>query len=183
MTPKRCLLVAAALLLVAIPCAGLFALPVSALAKALAGAGLVGMALTRGLLAKDLALQVTKALPGSATTIYTGGIDLGISEHGNVPRGTELLIEAPALATADLGDGATMKYFVQCDADSAFGSAQDISGIVLTQTGADGAGAAATTARFAIPTTCERYVRVGATNSASGDASDKSVTVTLIPGQ
>jgi len=50
---------------------------------------------------------------------------------------------------------------------------------VLVQTGAGGAGAAAATARFAIPSDCERYVRVTATNSGTGDASGASMTVNL----
>jgi hypothetical protein len=179
MTPKRCLLLAATLLLVAIPCAGLFAIPVSALTK-LAMAGLVGMALTRGLLAKDQGLQVTKALPNGATTIYTAGIDLGVGTSGSVPAHAELLIEAPLLAFADLGDAATMKYEVQHDTDSAFGTAVSLYGTVLTQTGAGGVGAAAATKRVRLPSDCSRYIRVAATNSAGGDASDKTLTVTLL---
>jgi hypothetical protein len=73
-----------------------------------------------------------------------------------------------------------MKYGVQCDSDSAFGSPKTLALEALVQTGAGGAGAAAATARFRLPTDCERYVRVSAVNSAAGDASDKSVTAELL---
>lgn len=132
---------------------------------------------------RDASLQVTKALPNGAADIYTDGIDLGGSSRAQFDGGhrAELLIEAPALATADLGDGATMKYEVQHDTDSAFGTAESLYGTPnLTQTGAGGAGAAAATKRVALPTDVKRYVRVKATNSAAGDASDKSVTVSLV---
>ena len=130
---------------------------------------------------RDLDLKETKALPNGAAAVYCDGIDLGaISSNGALLAGVEMLITAPALATADLGDGATMKYDVQCDSDSAFGSARTLGLAVITQTGADSAGAAAATARFRLPTNCERYVRVAATNSAAGDASDKSMTVELL---
>jgi hypothetical protein len=90
------------------------------------------------------------------------------------------LVVAPALATADLGDGDTMTYSVQMDTDSAFGSPIELTRNDAVQTGASGAGAAAASYRFALPSDCERYVRVKAVNSAAGDASDKSVTANVI---
>lgn len=127
---------------------------------------------------RDAELQVTKALPGSATTIYTDSIDLEHSANGVHVADCELLIEAPALATADLGDAATMKYDVEhSDDDTTF---TDLANSVLVQTGADGAGAAAAEARVRLPSTVKRYVRVAVTNSAAGDASDKSVTAGLV---
>jgi len=133
------------------------------------------MSLENKPLVQDYGTKVTKALPSSAATIYTAGIDLGHSANGRVPPGTEIVITAPALAVGELGNGDTMKYAVQMDHDSAFGSPTSIYGDVLTQTGAAGAGAAAAEKRVALPSDCERYVRIAATNSAAGDASDKSV--------
>jgi len=138
------------------------------------------MSLPKGPQLRDELLKVTKALPNGAATIYTDGIDLGVSANGQLPPNVELLIEAPALAVGDLGNGATMIYVVQMDSDVAFGSPTSIYGTVLTQTGAGGVGAAAASKRIALPSDCERYVRVSATNSAAGDASDKTATVTLL---
>lgn len=175
MEPRRilALAIAAAVVIVACLCE----------AHATVGLGLFGIGMT--LLApnvRDASHVVTKALPNGAADIYTDGIDLGGSAQAQFAGGhaCELLIEAPALATADLGDAATMKYEVQHDTDSAFGTAKSLYGVVLTQTGAGGAGAAAASKRVALPTDVKRYVRVKATNSAAGDASDKSVTVSLV---
>lgn len=145
-------------------------------AATLLGVGALGMV---GSLIKDAALKVTKALPNGAATIYSDGIDLESGASGNL-LGIEVLLTAPALATADLGDAATMTYTLQMDSDVAFGSATDVYGVVLTQTGAGGAGAAAATKRIALPSNCERYIRVKAVNSAAGDASDKSLTLEVI---
>lgn len=129
---------------------------------------------------KDYSTKVTVALPNGAATVYTAGLDLGHTTNGIPPEGSYLEITAPLLATADLGDGATMKYDVQCDTDSAFGSATTLAKEVVVQTGAGGAGAALQTVLFAIPPQCERYVRVAATNSAAGDASDKTLAINLV---
>ncbi|MCL4193983.1 MAG: hypothetical protein KJZ87_19755 [Thermoguttaceae bacterium] len=129
---------------------------------------------------KDASLVRSVALPNGANTVYSDGIDLGaLSGRGARLYEAELLIEAPALVTADLGDGATMKYSIQTDDDAAFGSPTVVAADVIVQTGAGGAGAAAQTYRWRIPTGCERHVRVRAVNSAAGDASDKSMTVSL----
>jgi len=128
----------------------------------------------------DAELTVTKALPNGAATIYTDGIDLGVSDDGLHLADCELEISAPALATAELGDGDTIKYSVEMDNDSAFGSPTALFPDVLTQTGADAAGAAAATKRVRLPSDVERYIRVKAVNSAAGNASGKSVTASLL---
>jgi len=126
---------------------------------------------------KDATLVKTKALPNGAATIKTDGIDLGaLSQNGARLAEIEFEISAPALATADLPDTKTIKYSVETDDDSAFGSATVVMTDVLVQTGAGGAGAGAATKRFRLPTDSERYVRISAVNSGTGDASDKSVT-------
>lgn len=130
---------------------------------------------------KDAELIETKALPNGAASIYSDPIDLGaLSAAGARLHSGELLLSAPALATADLGDAATMTYDLQMDNDSAFGSPTTLIAGIIVQTGAGGAGAAAASARFRVPTNCERYVRAKATNSAAGDASDKSLTLSLV---
>lgn len=130
---------------------------------------------------RDAQLKKTRALPNGASNVVSDAIDLdAITAKGAVLADCELLISAPALVVGDLGDGATMKYDVECDSDSAHGSPRIIAKEVLVQTGAGGAGAAAATKRFRLPSDCERYVRVRATNSAAGDASDKSMTIELL---
>lgn len=131
-------------------------------------------------LVKDKLLSVSKALPNGAATIATDGIDLGLSAKSDNREPVELLIEAPALAVGAMADAKTMKYEVFHDTDSAFGSEVSLYGIVLTQTGAGGAGCAAATKRVALPTDVKRYVRVKATGSAAGDASGSSVVASLV---
>jgi len=128
--------------------------------------------------AAELATE-SKALPNGTGTVYSDPIDLG-NVNGRPPAGIELKISAPALTTADLPDGETMLYQIQHAADAAFTSPASLYGVVLTQTGAGGAGAAAATKRIQPPSDCGRYVRVAATNSGAGDASDKSVTLDLL---
>lgn len=128
---------------------------------------------------KDAGFSVSKALPASAASIYTAGLDLNIPSSGQFLAPCELLVSAPALTNTQLGSAATMKYDVQCAPDALFSGVRDLAKEVLVQTG-DGTGADADTARFRLPTDCDRYVRVKATNSASGDCSDASVTVDLL---
>lgn len=130
---------------------------------------------------KDASLVATKALPNGAASTSTDAFDLGpLTDRGvrNLP--CDLYIEAPALATADLGNGDTMIYKIEADNDPAFGSPTTLVAAAITQTGANAAGAAAATYRYRLPDDCERYVRVTATNSAAGDASDKSMTASLL---
>jgi len=129
--------------------------------------------------ANVLAAQKTKALPNGAASSSTDAIDLGpLTDRGARPP-MELEILAPALTAAQLPDDKTMTYKVESDSASNFASPKTLADAVLVQTGAGGAGAAAATARFAIPSDCERYVRVTATNSGTGDASGASMTVNL----
>jgi hypothetical protein len=129
---------------------------------------------------RDEALQNTTALPNGADHVHSAGFDLGISAKNELSPPVELLVEAPALVFADLGDAATMKYEVFHDTASTFASETSL-GIVLTQTGAGGVGAAAATGRLRLPSDVKRHVRVTATNSAAGDASDKSKVCSLVP--
>jgi len=131
-------------------------------------------------LVKDKLLSVSKALPNGAATIATDGLDLGLSAKSDNREPVELLIEAPALAGGAMADAKTMKSEGFHDTDAAFGSEVSLYGIVLTQTGAGGAGCAAATKRVALPTDVKRYVRVKATGSAAGDASGSNVVASLV---
>ena len=130
-------------------------------------------------LVKDAGFTATKALPNGAAAVQSAGLDLLVPSSGQFLAACELLISAPALTNAMLGAAATMKYDVQCAPDAAFAGVRTIASAVLTQTG-DGSGAAAASVRFRLPTDCDRYVRVQATNSAAGNASTVSMTVDLL---
>lgn len=137
--------------------------------------------MSTGYNAADASLRKTKALPNGIGAVNSDGIDAGrLTSKGSVVAPCELLISGPILTTAELPDTKTIKYDVQCDADSAFGSPRTLAKEVLVQTGAGAAGAAAAEARFRLPTDCEQYVRVVATNDATGNASGKSLTMALL---
>lgn len=127
----------------------------------------------------DTQTKVTKALPNGAATVASDGIDLGLSTRSNFAAQVELVINAPALATGDLGDADTMIYDVYHDDAAGFGTESLLFDNVITQTGAGGAGAAAVEKRLKLPSNVKRYIRVKATNSDAGDASDKSFTAQL----
>jgi hypothetical protein len=129
---------------------------------------------------KDALQKVTKALPNGAASVTSDALDTQNSTRGNFQARCELLISAPALVVGDLGDGATMKYDVVESANADLSSPTVVAKEVLVQTGAGGAGAAAATARYRIKSDTKRYVGVKATNSAAGDASDKSLTAELV---
>jgi len=124
-------------------------------------------------------LKVTKALPAGASAVTTDGIDTGEGTTGTQITPMEFLLEVPALLTGVLGDAATMKYDVVTSASSDMSGPVTIAKEILVQTGADGAGAAASSARFKIPTNALRYVGVKCTKSSAGSAAASSMTLSL----
>jgi len=134
-----------------------------------------------GLALRDTQLKVTKALSNGVGSVYTDSIDLGHGSNGDFLAQVELLISAPALTTGQLGDAATMKYdILHSDSPDLSSGASVLETAAITQTGAGGAGAVAATKQVRLPVDVKRYVGVKATNSASGNASAKSVTVELL---
>lgn len=127
----------------------------------------------------DASLKVTKALPNGAASVTSDGIDLGHGTAGANLADYECLLEAPAVTTAMLGDAATLKYDVVTSASSDMSTPTTVAKEILVQTGAGGAGAAAASQRFRLPTNCQRYVAVKCTNSAAGNASTVSLTLSL----
>lgn len=148
-----------------------------------AGPGGVGMLCLGGMAVlpslKDREVKITRALPGSNTTVYaTPGIDTGVTPAGVQPDGVEYLLTAPALTTAQLGDAATMKYSILMDTvDPVDASSVVLFADCITQTGAGGAGAAAATFRFKLPSNATRILGFKITNSANADASAASATL------
>jgi hypothetical protein len=135
-----------------------------------------------GFLVGDAVLAVTRALPAAASaTVNSTGIDLEVGTRSDFVAYSELLVSAPALSTTILPDTRTMTYHVQHDTDPAFGTAVTIANSLIVQTGAGGVGAAATTARFKLPTNVKRYIRLQIVSGASTtDASATSATMQLM---
>jgi len=133
---------------------------------------------------KDASFVETKALGTADGTVATDGMDLGaLSARGaRLEQGDcELKIEAPALNTTQLPNADTNTYSIETDEDVAFGSPKVLADKVIVQTGAGGAGAAAVTARFRLPSDCERYVRVKSVLAGgTGDCSGASMTASLL---
>jgi|GEM_PF-945802 len=124
-------------------------------------------------------LAVSRALPSGASAVTSTAIDTGEGTNGTFVTPCEFLLEAPAVTTAMLGDAATIIYDIVTSASSDLSGPTTVAKQILTQTGAGGAGAAAASQRFRLPTNCLRYVGIKATKSAAGDASTVSFTVSL----
>lgn len=126
----------------------------------------------------DASMYRSFELPNGATSVATDPIDVGVSNRGELAAQVELTVSAPALETAELGDGETMTFSLEHDDDSTFATALTIC-TLLVQTGADASGAEAASHTVALPSDVKRYVRATATNSGDGDASGKSASVSV----
>ena len=139
--------------------------------------GVIAMAATLPGL-RDASLRISKTLPGSATTVYSLGLDTGVTSTGVQPRDVEYLLTGPALTTAQLGDAATMKYTIVLDTVAPIdGSSVAYITDCMVQTGAGAAGAAAKTFRFRLPSDATRILGFKVVNSAAGDCSAVSATL------
>lgn len=144
----------------------------------MAGAALMGMAF----LMKDAELNETRALPAAASSTVDGGaIDLGHGSRGDFLADAELKISAPAVTTTMAPDTRTFTYSVIHSDNSDLSSPTVLYSAVITQTGAGGVGAAATSATVRLPVDVKRYVGVRIVSGASTtDASAVSATVELL---
>lgn len=129
---------------------------------------------------RDAQLIQTKALPNGAANTATDGFDLGHGPKGDFLADCELLIEAPALGVTPLPNAKTMIYSVEHADASNFSDVVQLADRIIVQTGADGAGDVAKSARFRLPSNVKRFVRVKATGSASGDASTANFRVSMV---
>lgn len=167
-----CILAAAAVALICVAaCAFLFVgLEAGTAVSLVAAAGM-------SFLMKDANLKVTKVLPAGALTVTSDAIDLMTSTRGDFLADVEFLLSAPALTVGQLADASTVTYSIEHDTDSAFGTVATLFASALVQTGAGGAGAAAATYRFRLPTTVKRYIRAKAVKTGAADASAASLTL------
>lgn len=125
----------------------------------------------------DAELNKTHALPnGAATTQSASGINLGVGERSGFLSPLELLINAPALTTTELGDTQTITYSLE------FATASDFSAVLesvqlFTQTGAGAAGAAAVERRYRPHSGQAMYCRLKTVKTGVSNASTKSATL------
>jgi len=136
--------------------------------------------------ATDASLTVTGALPAAAGATYTSSIDTGNSAYADNAQVMEWEIDAPALTVTQLPNAATVSYAVVMSASSNLSSPVLIYDNVLVQTGAGGAGAAASTVRFRLPfqpgglNAGLRYLGIRAT-TANTPGNCSAASVTLLP--
>jgi len=130
---------------------------------------------------RDASLKITRALPADDTAVLSDPIDTGKSTSlGAQVANIDYELAAPALATGQLADTKTMTY------DVVHGDAADLSDAVdlypgfIVQTGAGGAGAAAATKLFRIPSDAKQYVGFRVTPSAAADASAANATLDVL---
>ena len=114
------------------------------------------------------------ALPTADGTSYSTTIDLG--DVDSVGENHELLITIPDLTVTHLPNADTLTVAIL--AGAATDPTAVIADSVLVMTGADGAGAAAASVRFKLPSTCPRYVRVRFT--AAGGTGDISAVDAVV---
>lgn len=163
-----------------IPFAVLAIIPLGVLTDWVLGSGMAGIAalgVTHGLRDAASEVSVSKALSNGAGTVYSDGIDLGHGTSGDFLADVEFEIGAPALTTTLLPDTETLKYSIQHDTDPAFGTVATLLPDVLIQTGAGGAGAAAATVRVKLPAHVNRYIRLRAIKTGTGNATTVSATL------
>jgi len=132
---------------------------------------------------RDALMIKSDALPNAAETTKAGTpLDLGaLTARGARLERCELLLTAPALATAILPDTKTMTYSIESAIDAAFTNPITLAGGCLVQTGAGGAGAASSTFRLKLPSNCAEFVRAKAVSgAATTDASALSMTLALV---
>lgn len=126
---------------------------------------------------RDLAFEVTKALPAAAATNYTDSLDLGQAKVQSL-EAVEFELAIPA--TPALVDAKTVLFAVQDSADNITFAAVDPA-ITTGILGAGGVGAAAKTVRFRLPSQTRRYVRVSQTVlAAGGDNTGVSTTFSAL---
>lgn len=135
------------------------------------------MSMPRGFQMIDAALVVTAELPATAESIVSDPIQTMNSDNGSFQSSVEFLLEAPALTAGELTTAETMTYEL-ITSDSEDMSGPTTLSELLVQTGDSVAGAAADEVLFGLPRDVQQYVAIKVTNSDTGDASGKSLTLT-----
>jgi hypothetical protein len=118
---------------------------------------------------QDAQLSVSLALPAAAsTTVTSTGIDTGETTALAVqPGNMDFLLTVPALSTTIAPNGDTITYSIMMADDVNMSvNPTALYPSVITQTGAGGVGAGATTYRFRIPSVSQRFIGFKAVSGA-----------------
>lgn len=119
-------------------------------------------------LLKDAAMRGTRALPGAASTTVDGAaLDLRVSAKGDFLAQVEFQLSAPAVNTTMVPNGTTMTYSIIHSDNADLSSPVVLMPSVIVQTGAGGAGAAAASYAFKVPTDVKQHLGVRIVSSAS----------------
>lgn len=130
---------------------------------------------------RDKTLTLTAALPNGAASTTTAAIDLeSVSPNSDFLADVEFELTVPALTVSQLADTQTITYIVETSATSGFGSITTLIASLAVSTGTGGAGDAAVSRRFRLPSNCQRYVRIKATKTGASNASTASMTFALL---
>jgi hypothetical protein len=141
-------------------------------------AGLAALLFAVGPGVKDALLKATTALPDGAATVYSTGIDTGVTPSGMQPTEVEWVLSVPAMNVTEMPNAKTMTYSIMTDTVAPIdGSSTALMPSVIVQTGAGGVGCAADEYRFKLPSNAGRIIGVRAVGSASGDATTASFTL------
>jgi len=133
----------------------------------------------------DGALARVVALPNGAATVTSASLDVGPqTKYGTIVGEFEFRLTLPVLTTAQLPDGAVMRYDILASANADLSSPVILIGGAntdnLSQTGAGGNGAGGATYRFRVPSNAPRYVGYRAVNSGAGNASGASAVLEMM---
>ena len=129
---------------------------------------------------RDRLLTRAITLPNGANTTNSTGVDLGESALSQFVADAEVLVTAPALTTGQLGDTQTITYSLRHSNNANLSGDVELAANLIVQTGAGGAGAAAATRRFRMPTDVRRYVFLRAVKTGASNASTASGEMAIL---
>jgi hypothetical protein len=132
-----------------------------------------------GFLRQDAQLTKAVDLPNGANTTNSAGIDLFETAASDFVADCEVLISAPALSTTLLPDTQTVTYSLRQSNNANLSSDSELAALQIVQTGAGGAGAAAATRRFRLPTNVQRYIFLRCVKTGAANASSAAAELTV----
>jgi len=129
---------------------------------------------------KDAKLDETIALPAAAGTVASAVLDLGNRPKELFTSELDVLVEAPALTTAQLPDTKTAIYDILGSASDDKSSPVTLVTAAITQTGAGGAGDVAAEYRYRPPGDVPRYIWLAVTTDGAVDASAAAAEISVV---
>jgi hypothetical protein len=125
---------------------------------------------------EDSSVNVSATLPTGTASANTGSIRLASSSGVNLTN-VDYSAELPAQLTAGLPDGVKLTVDIKYSANADLSSPATLYPGFIVQTGAGGAGAAATSKKFRIPSDISGYLFASVTGSASTNAATGSLAL------